>query len=78
MTEQQIPQEAAAALRAAMVAYVDAVNAAMRPIVAEAARIAQAITEAARNAKQSQYALAPPPDRPAWQSPHGPAHTRRK
>ncbi|MFF3886584.1 hypothetical protein [Streptomyces sp. NPDC001914] len=50
---------------------------AVAPIVHAAARTLAQAVEAARAAQQDDYALAPPPhrprDRPAWQSPHGPA-----
>ncbi|MGC5343665.1 hypothetical protein [Streptomyces sp. DT171] len=66
-----VEQLAAAAeqLHTAMRAYV----AALAPVIAT---MAAALQRAAR-ATRDDYALAPPPDRPAWQSPHGPAHTRR-
>ncbi|MEU1020237.1 hypothetical protein [Streptomyces sp. NPDC005898] len=62
----------------ALRAWAEAVAPAVR---AMAQALAQA-AEAARNARQDDYALAPPPvaprDRPAWQSRYGPAHTRRR
>ncbi|MGI5353462.1 hypothetical protein ACQEU8_36655 [Streptomyces sp. CA-250714] len=82
MTEQPSPPRvdpeavrvAVEQMRAVMRAYVEAIT----PALHAAARAA----ETARTARRDDYALAPPPatprDRPAWQSPHGPAHTRRK
>ncbi|MFF5642085.1 hypothetical protein ACFY8Q_07195 [[Kitasatospora] papulosa] len=82
MTEQSPPrsdvEQLAAALEqfgTAMRAYVAAHIAALAPAVA--ATVA-AVRAASCNAQQAEYALAPPPDRPAWQSTHGPAHIRRK
>ncbi|WP_406412100.1 hypothetical protein OG923_24475 [Streptomyces halstedii] len=78
MTEQPDRRPDAEQLHAA----VEQIAAAMRAYVAALApavvAMAAAIQKATRTAQQAEYALAPPPDRPAWQSLHGPAHTRRK
>ena len=67
-------REAVEQLGAALRAWVEAITPAVR---AAAQALAQAV-EAARAANPDDYALAPPRrrrprDRPAWQSPHGPA-----
>ncbi|MFF5495747.1 hypothetical protein [Streptomyces aquilus] len=88
MTEQQPapatavdPEQLRAAgeqLGAALRAWVEAVA----PAVRAAAQALAQVAEAARSAQQSEYVLAPPRparrDRPAWQSPYGPARPRRK
>lgn len=65
-------------LGSALRAWVEAVTPAVRAMAQALARAA----EAARNACPDDYALAPPPvaprDRPAWQSPYGPARPRRR
>ncbi|MFD5873732.1 hypothetical protein [Streptomyces sp. NPDC060322] len=62
----------------ALRAWAEAVAPAVRAITQAFAEAA----EAARTARQDDYALAPPPvaprDRPAWQSPYGPARPRRR
>ncbi|MET9555107.1 hypothetical protein [Streptomyces sp. NPDC006645] len=67
-------EQLGAALRAWVVAVTPAVRAAAQALALAA--------EAASTASRDDYALAPPPpaarDRPAWRSPHGPAHTRRR
>ncbi|MCY0959621.1 hypothetical protein [Streptomyces sp. H27-H5] len=54
---------------------------AVAPVVRAAAQALAQAAEAARNARPDDYALAPPPvaprDRPAWQSPYGPARPRK-
>ncbi|MFF7234420.1 hypothetical protein [Streptomyces sioyaensis] len=79
MTEEQPatpPAVAPEQLRAA----VDQLNKALRAwveAITPAVRAAARAVEAARAANPDDYALAPPSprprDRPAWQSPHGPA-----
>ncbi|MDQ0949315.1 hypothetical protein QFZ24_003238 [Streptomyces phaeochromogenes] len=65
-------------LCAALCAWAEAVA----PAVRAAAQALAKAAEAARAANQDDYALAPPRPasrrRPAWQSPYGPAHTRRR
>ncbi|NEA19832.1 hypothetical protein [Streptomyces halstedii] len=74
MTEQPEPRPDAEQLAAAVeqLHAIRAYVAALAPAVVAMAAQLQRLT------RQAEYALAPPPDRPAWQSPHGPAHTRRK
>ncbi|MEV8318001.1 hypothetical protein AB0Q95_27905 [Streptomyces sp. NPDC059900] len=66
-------REAVEQLGTALRAWVEAIT----PAVRAAAQALAKAAEAARNACPDDYALAPPPhrprDRPAWQSPHGPA-----
>lgn len=88
MTEQQPPPPPvpdAEQLRAAVEQLSSALRAwvvALTPGIRAAAQALAQVAEAVRTASRDDYDLAPPPpaarDRPAWRSPYGPAHTRRK
>lgn len=77
MTEQPPPRPDAEQLAAVVVQLADTMRAYVAALAPAMAAMGAAVQSAARNARQVEYALAPPPDRPAWQSPHGPAHTHR-
>ncbi|MFI7563815.1 hypothetical protein ACIBVM_18495 [[Kitasatospora] papulosa] len=78
MTEQFPPRPDVEQLAAALEQFGAAMRAYVAALAPAVATMTAAIRSAARNAQQAEYVLAPPPDRPAWQSPHGPAHIRRK
>ncbi|MFZ3569261.1 hypothetical protein ACNYS0_20125 [Streptomyces sp. BH034] len=65
-------------LHRALCAYVEAIRPALEHAAKQLATIAAAV-EKARTASRDDYALAPPRDRPAWQSPYDPpANNHRK
>lgn len=76
MPEQPPPRPDVEQLAATIEQITAAMRAYARALAPAMAAMGAAIQKAAA-AQQAEYVLAPPPDRPAWQSPHGPARTRR-